>query len=134
MFKKFVARPWRDTWVIQCMWILQVNIRTYIKKSVFRYLYYPTPWTSLPPKTWKTENCLPMWTKQLTCQCLCFDHYQSSWSPYITYLSTSKTIYSTMSICYCKRASRTSYAHADCAHSGVTHIYAGTHRITFARG
>ena len=53
--REFVACPW-DTRVIQCMRILQVNIRTSIKIKVFRSLCYP--WRRLPktPQKSKWQN------------------------------------------------------------------------------
>ena len=70
------------------------------------------------------------------------DHYQYQsilcsllkWRTPSHYLSSSKIIYSTVRICYCKRESHTSYTRVNCAPSCVTHIYADTHRITFSCG
>ena len=63
-----------------------------------------------------------------------FVHYQIGSPLHVTYLSACKMIFSTMRICHCKRASRTSYMHANCAPSRAMHIYADTHGITFSCG
>ena len=61
-------------------------------------------------------------------------HYTSFITKFhITYLSARKTTFLTVRICYSKRTYCTSYMCANCVPSRVSHIYADTHWITFAR-